>query len=382
MTDTLPTSGRALRSLISANGHFSLFLEEVETGPLAPGELLVAIEAAPVNPSDIGAMLGPADLASLRCEGEGETRLLVGIVPEGALPSVQGRLGQAMPVGLEGAGTVIAASGEHAHLVGRKVGCFGGGMYSQFRRLGRKDCIVLPENVSAREGASCFVNPQTALGMIMDMRRGGHSALVHTAAASNLGQMLNRICQEDGIGLVNIVRSGKQEALLRDQGAQWVCNSQATDFGDRLTDAIGATGATVAFDAVGGGTLAGEILAAMERAVSRSGSEFSRYGSATLKQVHIYGGLDRSPTVIDRSFGMAWTAGGWLLLTFLETMTPDELAAMRDRIAAGLKTIFASSYEKTLALTDLLVPDTIRRLSARGTGCKGLIAPNGIELAQ
>jgi hypothetical protein len=235
--------------------------------------------------------------------------------------------------------------------------------------------MVLPPGTSAAEGASCFVNPMTALGMVETMQREGHKALVHTAAASNLGQMLNRLCIEDGIGLVNVVRSEAQERILRDQGARYVCDSSAPTFLADLTDAIAATGATLAFDAIGGGPLAGQILGCMEVAINRKAAGYQRYGSTTHKQVYIYGMLDVGPTTLKRNFGAVWGVGGWLLMPFLQKVGPEVTRRLQARVANGLKTTFASHYTQVVSLAGALSLDAIAAYARRSTGEKFLINP-------
>lgn len=288
-----------------------------------------------------------------------------------------GRLDQVLPVGNEGAGTVIAAGNSPAAqaLIGRRVASIGGAMYAQFRCLPLSQCLVLPDSASAIDGASAFVNPLTALGMVETLRREGHRALVHTAAASNLGQMLNRICLQDGIGLVNIVRKPEQAALLRSQGALHVCDSSAPDFEDRLVDAIAATGATLGFDATGGGTLAAQILSAMEAALLRNAAEYSRYGSTTHKQVYLYGMLDTGPTVLRRNFGMAWGIGGWLLFPFLQRVGPAAMQALKQRVADELHSTFASHYSHRVSLPGMLSAEAVAAYTRRATGEKFLITP-------
>jgi NADPH2:quinone reductase len=294
------------------------------------------------------------------------------------MKAMAGRLGQSMPVGNEGAGTVIAAgSGAAAQaLLGKTVAVLGGAMYSQYRTVKVELCLPLPPGTSAAEGASCFVNPLTALGMTETMRREGHKALVHTAAASNLGQMLNRICLADGIGLVNIVRKPEQEQLLREQGALHVVSTASPRFLEELTEALVATGATLAFDAIGGGKLAGQILGAMETALNRTAKEYSRYGSTTHKQVYLYGGLDTGPVELVRNFGMAWGIGGWLLFPFLQRIGGEAAQALKARVAAGLKTTFASHYTRTVSLAGALQAEAIADYGRRATASKVLIDPS------
>ena len=188
--------------------------------------------------------------------------------------------------------------------------------------------MELPAGTTPADGASWFVNPLTALGMTETMRRENHKALVHTAAASNLGQMLNKICIKDGIGLVNIVRSKEQADILHKIGAKHVVDSTADSFMDDLTNALVETGATIAFDAIGGGKLAGQILTCMEIAANKTAKEYSRYGSNVYKQVYIYGSLDNRPTELSRAFGLTWGVGGWLLTPFLQKIGPAEIGQL------------------------------------------------------
>jgi len=371
-------SGLQLRSLVKPEGRLELSLVTVPTPQPAPDEVVVRVEASPLNPSDIGLLFGAADIGTAKLAGSGADAVATMQIPERAMKSMAARLGQSMPVGNEGAGVVVAAGDSDAAraLLGKTVAALGGAMYSQYRCLKLEQCLPLPAGTTPAEGASCFVNPLTALGMVETMRREGHKALVHTAAASNLGQMLNRICIEDGIGLVNIVRKPDQAALLKSQGAKHVCDSSAATFTDDLTQALVDTGATIAFDATGGGKLAGQILGCMEAALNRTAKEYSRYGSTTHKQVYIYGGLDTGPTEFNRNFGMAWGMGGWLLFPFLQRIGAERAQALRARVIAELKTTFASSYSKVISLADVLRPDEIAVYGQRSTGTKYLVNPN------
>jgi hypothetical protein len=310
--------------------------------------------------------------------GTPDNPVVTATVPEAMMRAMTGRLDESMPVGNEGAGVVVSAGASDAAqaLLGKNVAMIGGAMYAQYRCLNAAACLVLPAGATPADGASSFVNPLTALGMVETMRREGHSALVHTAAASNLGQMLNRLCLKDGIGLVNIVRDAKQEELLRAAGAVHVCNSTAPTFMTDLTATLIATGATLAFDAIGGGKLAGQILTAMEAAANRTAKVYSRYGSTVHKQVYIYGGLDTRPTELIRSFGMAWGIGGWLLFPFLQKLAPTDAQRLRERVAAELKTTFASHYTRVISLYEALQLETIAAYSKRATGEKYLINPN------
>ena len=375
---TSTNDGLQLRSLVKGSGEIELSLVRVPTPTPAADEVVVRVEATPINPSDIGLLFGAADLATVTVRGSGEQTVVTARIPPAAMRAMAGRVGQSLAVGNEGAGTVVAAgSGAQAQaLLGRTVAVLGGAMYSQLRTVKVELCLPLPAGTSAADGASAFVNPLTALGMCETMRREGHRALVHTAAASNLGQMLNRICIADGIGLVNVVRRDEQVALLRDAGARHVVSTASPAFAGELTDAIAATGATIAFDAIGGGRLAGQILAAMEAALARSATEYSRYGTSTLKQVYLYGGLDTGPTEIVRSFGMAWAVGGWLLFPFLQRIGVDAANALKARVARELKKTFASRYTRTVSLAGALQPDAIAEYGRRATATKVLIDPS------
>jgi NADPH2:quinone reductase len=342
-------------------------------------EVLLRVEAAPINPSDLGLLFGAADMRGAQASVDASGRPVVTArVPEGAAMRAMGpRLNQSMPVGNEGAGTVVEAGSSPAAqaLLGKKVAALGGAMYSQWRVMATAQCLALPDGATAAQGASSFVNPLTALGMVETMRREGHKALVHTAAASNLGQMLNRICMKDGVALVNIVRKPEQAQLLKNMGAQHVCDSSSPGFLQDLTDALAATGATIAFDATGGGPLAGQILNCMEAAINRNAKEYSRYGSTTHKQVYIYGGLDMRPTEFNRGFGMSWGMGGWLLFPFLQKAGPATVQALKDRVAAELTTTFASHYSNEISLADALDLEQIAVYNQRATGTKYLINP-------
>ena len=365
-----------LRSLVTADGELRLSLEPVTVGDPGPDEVVVRVEAAPINPSDRGLLLGPADLATRRAGGTAERPTLSAAVPPERMGMLRARLDQSLPVGNEGAGTVVAAGANAQQLLGKRVGMLGGAMYATHRRLPVRDTITLPDDASAADGASMFVNPLTALAMVEVMRNEGHKAIVHTAAASNLGQMLNRICIADGVPLVNVVRSAEQAALLRDAGAAHVVDSSAATFRADLTNAIAATGATIAFDAIGGGKVANSILHAMEAAASRDAGSYSRYGSTTFKQLYIYGGLDTGPTVLDRGYGFAWAIGGFLLTPFLIKAGRAKTQELKDRVARELKTTFASHYTHTISLAEALDPATVAAYQRKATGQKYLIDPS------
>jgi NADPH:quinone reductase-like Zn-dependent oxidoreductase len=375
MTDI--TSGLELRSLIKSSGELEISLQQVAIPAPGPDEVVVRIEAAPINPSDLGLLLGAADPASAKISGSGVSSVVSATVPQANMKAMGGRLDESMAVGNEGAGTVVKAGSSEAAqaLLGKTVAIIGGAMYAQYRVIKAKECLPLPEGTTATEGASCFVNPLTSLGMVETMKREGHTALVHTAAASNLGQMLNKICQKDGIDLVNIVRSEEQEKLLRGIGAKYVCNSTSPSFMEDLTAALIATNATLAFDATGGGKLQGQILQAMEVAAVKAMKVYSRYGSTTHKQVYVYGRLDLRPIEFVPA-GMAWGMGGWLLFPFLQKIGAADAARLRARVVAELKTTFASHYTQVVSLQEALQLSNIAVYNKRATGEKFLINPN------
>ena len=378
MTSMLPSTGLELRSIITGAGELELSLVNAPTPTPGADEVVVRIEAAPINPSDLGLLLGPADLATAVASLQDGLPLVKAKIPQGLMKAMASRLDQSMAVGNEGAGVVVAAgdSPEAQALNGKTVAVIGGAMYSQYRCVRAKDCLVLPADATPADGASAFVNPLTALSMVETMRMEGHKALVHTAAASNLGQMLNRICLKDGIGLVNVVRDARQEELLHRLFARHVCNSSAPSFVDDLNRAMAETEATLAFDAIGGGGLASQILTAMEIAAARAMPTYSRYGSSVHKQVYIYGSLDTRPTELRRSYGMAWGVGGWLLFPFLQRLGAEQAAKLRERVVAELKTTFASHYSHVVSLQEALQIPNLLVCNRRATGEKFLIAPH------
>jgi NADPH:quinone reductase len=377
MPNELPDTIRQIRSLVTADGRLELSIASIDLHVPQPNEVLVRIEAAPINPSDLGLLLSTADLATATSSGTDDNPLITATIPPQTLRGLAGRIDQSMPVGNEGAGVVVAAgSADDAQaLIGRTVAIIGGATYSEYRCVPAALCLALPDGTEPAQGASCFVNPLTALGMVETMKMEGHHALVHTAAASNLGQMLQRICLADGVPLVNIVRKPEQEDLLRGLGATHVCNSTSPTFTDDLTSALIDTGATIAFDAIGGGKLAGQILSCMEAAANASATEYSRYGSTVHKQVYIYGGLDRSPTELTRNFGMAWGIGGWLLTPFLGKLGLAGMQRLRERVVAELTTTFASHYTDEVSLAGALNLDAIKTYARQATGQKFLIRP-------
>ena len=371
-------TGLQLRSLIKSSGELEISLANVPTPEPGPDEVVVRVEASPINPSDLGLLIGAADMTTAKASGTKDLPVITAKVPEAGMKAMAGRLDESMPVGNEGAGVVIKTGSSDAAkaLMGKTVAMIGGAMYAQYRCLKVNECLPLPAGTAPADGASCFVNPLTALGMTETMRREGHKALVHTAAASNLGQMLNKICLKDGIGLVNIVRSPQQADILRKIGAKYVVDSTAPAFMDDLTSALVETGATLAFDAIGGGKLAGQILTCMETAANKTAKVYSRYGSSTYKQVYIYGSLDPGPVVLNRAFGMAWGVGGWLLFPFLMKIGPAEGAKLRQRVVDELKTTFASHYTQIVSLQEALQLSHIAVYAKRATGEKYLINPN------
>ncbi len=370
--------GLQLRSLMKKSGELELSLAKVQVADPAPDEIVVRIEGSPINPSDLGLLIGPADLSTAVVSGSKDLPVVTAKVPEMALRAMAARLDESMPVGNEGAGTVVAAgsSPEAQALLGKLVAILGGEMYATYRTVKAKAALPLPAGATATDGASCFVNPLTALAMVKTMQLEGHTALVHTAAASNLGQMLNKICIKDGVQLVNIVRSDEQAKILKDIGAKHIVDSSKPTFTEDLIAALVATGATLAFDAVGGGKLAGQILGAMEIALNSKPGAYSRYGSSTHKQVYIYGRLSLEPTILGAAYGMAWGVGGFLLTPFLQKVGMEEAGKMRARVAAELKTTFASHYTNTISLRDALDLETIKAYNRKATGEKYLINPS------
>lgn len=375
---SLPTDGRALFSTARQDGTLAITLEPQVIAPLADDEILLRVEATPINPSDLGLLFGPADVASARVDARAvHPTMLLDIAPH-LRRMVAARVGQPMAVGNEGAGTVVAAGASAAAqaLIGRVAATFGGAMYGTYRTVRAAEALVLPEGSTPSEGASLTVNPLTALAMVGTMRREGYSGLVHTAAASNLGQMLVRLCASEAVPLVNIVRSPAQVAILKALGATHVVDTSQADFFDRLVDALVETGATLAFDAIGGGKLAGQILTAMEAAQMRKGAAFSVYGTNVHKQVYIYGALDLGPTEFNRSFGLIWGIAGFLLTPYLMKVGMEEMMAMRAKVITHRGDIFASSYTAEIGLDDMVDPALAQAYQAKATGSKYLLNPS------
>jgi len=368
-----------LRSLVKQDGVLELSIARVTVPSPKDSEVIVRIEATPINPSDLGLLLSAGDMSQAKVSGKGSQTVVTAPVAPVAMRALFARVGKSMPVGLEGAGVVISAgaSPEAQALLGKTVSTYVGAMYGQLRKVRVADCLVLPAGIKPEEAASAFVNPLTALGMVETARREGHKGLVHTAAASNLGQMLNRICQADGVPLVNIVRSEEQVQILKGQGAKHIVNSAQASFRDDLVSALKATGATLAFDAIGGGKLAGQILNAMEAvAMGSSADTYNMYGSSVHKQVYVYGTLDLGPIELPRGSGMVWSVGGWLLFHFLTKVGPEVEARLKARVASEIRTTFASHYTRTISLVEALDPGVIAAYGRRATGEKFLINPS------
>jgi len=374
---SLPSSYLQMHSTVTAQGQLRMDLTEQPMPTPKPDQVIVRVEATPINPSDHGVMFGWSDMSQATSSGSGKDTVLSAPVPPAGMRMMKARLDQPLPVGNEGAGTVVAAgeSKEAQALMGKTVAVMGGGMYGQYRCISAMMCLPLLTGHTAKDGASSFVNPLTALCFLETMRLEDHSAIVHTAAASNLGQMLNRICQADGVDLVNIVRKQEQVDILKKMGAKYIVNSSDDSFMADLIDAIHETGATLGFDATGGGKLASDILTAMEGAAARTPGAYSIYGSIKHKQVYLYGGLDTSPTMLSRGYGMAWGVGGWLLPNFLGKVGPEVGVRLRARVAKELKTTFASHYTDEISLSEALNEDIMTRYNAKTTGEKFLICP-------
>ncbi len=375
--DAVPETGLEIRSLVSDDGRVTLGLRRADIAPPTDDEVVVRVEAAPINPSDLGTMFAVADPESAVGVEEGGLPGVSATISAEVMAGQAGRIGMPMPAGNEGAGTVIAAGASpEAHaLVGKVIGFLSGDAYAEFRTVNVAQCLPMPDGTDVADAAAAFVNPLTALGMVETMKAEGHTALLNTVGASNLGLMLNRVCVADGVGLVNIVRKPEQVELLRGEGAEHVCDSSADSFISDLTDAMRATGATIAFDAIGGGDLAGTVLSCMEKVAEEGAGQFNTYGSDTFKQVYIYGGLDRGPTTLRRDFGLSWAVGGWLLTPFLMKLGEGDAERLSRRVAEEITTTFASSYGMRLSLADVVDPDQVRRYARTATGDKALVTP-------
>ena len=371
---------KEIRSKVTSDGTIEISIAAVEKPVPAENEVLIKVGAAPINPSDLGLLMSfAADLDTINVSGTGNETVTSMRIHPALMGAMKPRLDQSLPVGNEGAGVIEDAGQKAKDLIGKTVGLAGGAMYSQYRCVPATNCLVMNEGTSAAEAASSFVNPLTALAFIETMKMEKHTAIVHTAAASNLGQMLVKICKDDDVPLVNIVRKPEQAALLKDLGAEYVCDTSDPAFMDSLIGALVATGATLGFDATGGGNggeLPSQILSAMEVAANKAAKEYSRYGSDTYKQVYIYGGLDPSPTVLKRAYGMSWGLGGWLLTPMIGKIGMEKFQQMRARVAAEITTTFASSYAAEISLEKMLQPDIIKAYAKQATGQKYLVNPN------
>ena len=377
MTNTVPKTALQLRSHLKASGELEISLAEVAVPEPGPDDVVIRVEATPINPSDLGLLVGGADMGSAVQSGTKDRPVITAKVPAPAMRAMAARMDQSMPVGNEGAGVVVKAGASPAAqaLLGKMVAGLGGEMYSQYRMLNVAQCLPLPDGTSAKDGASCFVNPLTALSFVETMRMQGRTGIVHTAAASNLGQMLVKICQKDNVPLVNIVRSKAQADLLKGLGAKYIVDSSSPNFMEELITALAETKTTLGFDAIGGGPLAGQLLVAMEAAASRNMKEFSRYGSGQETQVYIYGRLDMSHTQVPPGVGFAWNLGGYLLTPFLQKVGPEVRAKMRQRVVDELTTTFASHYTAEISLAQVLDLTTLQAYNAKATGEKYLINP-------
>jgi len=373
-------TSKEIRSMVTSEGNIEISIATVEKPTPSENEVLIKVEASPINPSDLGLLISfAADLDSLTVSGSGDATVATIKVHPAMMGALKPRLNESMPVGNEGGGIIVDAGANAKGLIGKTVGAAGGAMYSQYRCLPATSCLVMDGSTTSAEAASSFVNPLTALAFIETMKMENHSAIINTAAASNLGQMLVKICKDDSVPLVNIVRKAEQVEVLKNLGAEYVCNTSDPDFMKNLVDALIATGATLGFDATGGGNggkLPGQILAAMEIAANKTAKEYSRYGSDTYKQVYIYGGLDQAPTILNRSFGMQWGLGGWLLTPMIGRIGMERFQQMRERVAKEIKTTFASHYTQEISFEEMLQPETIRTYAKQATGEKFLVNPH------
>jgi len=370
---------KEIRSMVTGDGNVEISIAKVDIPTPADDEVLIEIYAAPINPSDLALLTTfGGDVSNIKVSGSGDNTIASMSVHPAVMRSMKSRVGQSMPVGNEGAGVVVDAGINAKSLIGKTVGLAGGAMYSQYKCAPAVNCLVMDDGIAPSEAASSFVNPMTALSFVETMKMENHSAIVHTAAASNLGQMLVKVCKSENIPLVNIVRKEEQVDILKNIGAKYICNTNESDFMESLVGALTETGATLGFDATGGGNngeLAGQILAAMEVAANNASGEYSRYGSETYKQVYIYGGLDPSPTILKRSYGMSWGLGGWLLTPMLGKIGMEKFQEMRARISKEIKTTFASEYSQEISFEEMLQPEIINSYVKQKTGSKFLVNP-------
>jgi NADPH2:quinone reductase len=373
-------TSKEIRSTVTSDGTVEISIVNAAVPVPSENEVLIKVEAAPINPSDLALLISfAADLDSIEFSGEDEASKTTIKIRPGLMAALKGRVDQPLSAGNEGAGIVVGAGKKATALIGKTVGVAGGSMYSQYRCAPASSCLVMDEGITSTEAASSFVNPLTALAFVETMKMENHVALVNTAAASNLGQMLVKICKDDGIPLVNIVRKPEQVKILKDLGAEYICDTSQSDFMKDLVEALISTGATLGFDATGGGNegkLPGQILAAMEIAANKTAKEYSRYGSEVYKQVYIYGGLDPTPSVLNRSYGLQWGLGGWLLTPMIGRIGMERFAEMRQRVVREIKTTFASHYTQEISLEYMLQPDKIKAYAKLGTGANYLVNPH------
>ena len=364
--------GKQLFTTLTADGTLTVAVENVSVAEPSGNQVLVRMEAAPINPSDLAILVGAADIEN----AEFSDGKFVAKVPEPFNKGSKARHGIKLPAGNEGAGTVVATGESDAAkaLMGQRVSCVPGNAFSQYCLVDANQCLPLGDH-SAEAGASAFVNPMTALGFVENAKLDGQDAILHTVGASNLGQMLTRICVEDGIGLVNIVRKADQADLLKSLGSTHVVNSAADDFMNQLAGAIDQTGAFYGFDPVGGGTGVDTAFKAMEKVAVQRMTEYSRYGSNQAKRMFIYGRLDAGATILTPGYGFGWTLSGWLLFPFLQSVGHETVGRMRKRVLENLTTTFANHYKKRVNLEEMLTKDSVSEYRAMRTGEKYLVTP-------